>query len=81
MSAPEGPLIAYFDRDRLEQVVQNLLLNALKFTRGREGRRVEIGWSPDPERGVAYWAVVERLTDLMPLLTGPWPDAAAVATS
>ncbi|MCC7366833.1 MAG: HAD family hydrolase [Chloroflexi bacterium] len=33
------------------------------------------------ERGVAYWAVVEHLTDLMPLLTGPWPTEAAGGAS
>jgi len=27
------------------------------------------------ERGVAYWAVVEELTALRPLVTGPWPNA------
>jgi phosphoglycolate phosphatase len=25
------------------------------------------------ERGVPYWAIVERLTALRPLVTGPWP--------
>lgn len=36
-----------------------------------------IGFQPRPglleERGVASWAVVQQLTELMPLLTGPWP--------
>jgi phosphoglycolate phosphatase len=36
-----------------------------------------IGFRPRPgvldERGVAYWAVVEELTALRPLVTGPWP--------
>jgi phosphoglycolate phosphatase len=37
-----------------------------------------IGFRPRPgvldERGVAYWAVVEELTALRPLVTGPWPS-------
>jgi phosphoglycolate phosphatase len=28
------------------------------------------------ERGVPYWAIVERLGDLVPLVRGPWPSAA-----
>ncbi len=36
-----------------------------------------IGFRPRPglleERGVAYWAIVERLVELVPLLAGPWP--------
>lgn len=36
-----------------------------------------IGFRPRPgifdERGVAYWAIVEQLGELPPLLTGPWP--------
>ena len=31
------------------------------------------------ERGVAYWAIVEQLGELLPLLAGPWPVAAARA--
>lgn len=42
-----------------------------------------IGFRPRPglldERGVAYWAVVEQLGELLPLLAGPWPAAAARA--
>jgi phosphoglycolate phosphatase-like HAD superfamily hydrolase len=38
-----------------------------------------IGFRPRPglleERGVAYWAVVDQLTELVPLLAGPWPAA------
>lgn len=40
-----------------------------------------IGFQPRPglleERGVASWAVVQQLTELMPLLTGPWPSSDA----
>ena len=36
-----------------------------------------IGFRPRPgildERGVAYWAIVEQLGELVPLLRGPWP--------
>jgi phosphoglycolate phosphatase len=43
-----------------------------------------IGFQPRPglleERGVASWAVVQQLTELMPLLTGPWPSANGDAT-
>jgi len=39
-----------------------------------------IGFRPRPgvldARGVAYWAVVEQLTALRPLVTGPWPTGA-----
>ena len=37
-----------------------------------------IGFRPRPgildERGVAYWAIVEQLAELPPLLGGPWPS-------
>jgi phosphoglycolate phosphatase len=36
-----------------------------------------VGFRPRPgvldERGVRYWAIVERLGELLPLLAGPWP--------
>jgi signal transduction histidine kinase len=38
LEAPDGPVIAFFDRDRLEQVIQNLVLNAIKYS--PEGGRV-----------------------------------------
>ncbi|MGE3273413.1 MAG: HAD family hydrolase [Chloroflexota bacterium] len=31
------------------------------------------------ERGVCYWAIVQRLTELIPLLNGPWPAGAGQA--
>ncbi len=38
-----------------------------------------VGFRPRPgildERGVAYWAIVEQLGELVPLLSGPWPAA------
>jgi two-component system, OmpR family, phosphate regulon sensor histidine kinase PhoR len=42
LAAPEGPLIVFFDRDRLEQVVQNLLLNAIKYSPEGGMVRVEV---------------------------------------
>lgn len=39
-----------------------------------------VGFRPRPgvldERGVPYWAVVDALSALLPLLSGPWPAAA-----
>ena len=36
-----------------------------------------IGFRPHPgsldERGVAYWATIEQLAELVPLLATPWP--------
>jgi phosphoglycolate phosphatase len=38
-----------------------------------------VGFRPRPgvldERGVAYWTVVDELSALQPLLTGPWPQS------
>ena len=40
-----------------------------------------IGFRPRPgvldERGVPYWAIVEQLAELIPLLARPWPAATA----
>jgi PAS domain S-box-containing protein len=53
LAAPEGPLIAFFDRDRLEQVVQNVLLNAIKYS--PDGGTVQVHVE---ERGDEVWIVV-----------------------
>jgi signal transduction histidine kinase len=42
------------DRALLRQVISNLLQNAVKFTRGRESARVEIGSRPDGRETVYY---------------------------
>jgi len=47
LTAPEGPLIVFFDRDRLEQVVQNLLLNAIKYSPDGGMVRVEVNERDD----------------------------------
>lgn len=39
----------------LRIVLQNLLANALKFTRGGDHRRVEVGWTPGDDGAVTYW--------------------------
>jgi phosphoglycolate phosphatase len=51
---------------------------------GRAAHRASvpfIGFRPRPgildERGVAYWAIVEQLGELVPLLRGPWPERLA----
>ncbi|MCP3140326.1 sensor histidine kinase [Pyxidicoccus xibeiensis] len=44
LAGPPGPLLANFDRERILQVLANLLSNALKFT--REGGRIELRAEP-----------------------------------
>jgi signal transduction histidine kinase len=38
----------------LKQVFMNLLSNAFKYTRQREGARIEVGWYPAPEKNVYF---------------------------
>ena len=52
--APDLP-VCLADPRLLRIVLQNLLANALKFTRGRADRRVEVGWTPGEDGEVTYW--------------------------
>ncbi|MFN8634812.1 MAG: GAF domain-containing protein [Chloroflexota bacterium] len=47
LTSPEGPLVAFIDRDRVEQVVQNLLLNAIKYS--PDGGPVQVRVDDDGE--------------------------------
>jgi len=49
--APDLPS-AYGDALRLEEVVQNLMENAIKFTAGRPGARVEVGYREGGEETI-----------------------------
>jgi PAS domain S-box-containing protein len=53
LAAPDEPLIAFFDRDRVQQIVQNLLLNAIKYSPDGGKVRVRV-----EERGEEVWLTV-----------------------
>jgi phosphoglycolate phosphatase len=66
--------------------VQNTVMVGDSWLDGKAAHRASvpfIGFRPRPgildERGVAYWTVVHQLGELIPLLAGPWPTAAARA--
>ena len=52
--APDLPAVLG-DPLLISQVWDNLLGNALKYSRTRERSRVQVGWQQDPERGCVYW--------------------------
>jgi len=60
-----GPVVGCWDRGRLDQVVSNLLANAVKYG---EGRPVLIRAGVDPQRGVAWMAVSDQGVGIEPEL-------------
>ncbi|MFC7408036.1 sensor histidine kinase [Hydrogenophaga atypica] len=52
--APDLPAVLG-DPLLISQVWDNLLSNALKYSRQRERSVVQVGWHPDAERGCVYW--------------------------
>jgi signal transduction histidine kinase len=60
-----GPVVGRWDRGRLDQVVSNLLANAVKYG---QGRPVMIRAGSDPQRGVAWMAVSDQGVGIEPHL-------------
>jgi signal transduction histidine kinase len=61
----DGPVVGRWDRARLDQVVSNLLANAVKYG---QGRPVVIRAGADPQRGVGWLAVIDQGLGIEPEL-------------
>lgn len=60
-----GPVVGYWDRGRIDQVVSNLLANAVKYG---QGRPVVIRAGADAQRSVAWMAVSDQGLGIEPEL-------------
>jgi signal transduction histidine kinase len=61
-----GPVVGYWDRGRIDQVVSNLLANAVKYG---QGRPVVIRAGADAQRSVAWMAVSDQGLGIEPELS------------
>ena len=61
----DGPIVGRWDRARLDQVVSNLLANAVKYG---QGRPVVIRAGADPQRSLAWLAVADQGLGIEPHL-------------
>ncbi len=82
MEVPEGLPAVRFDRDALAQIVQNLLDNAEKYSRGSADRTIRVALACRPGSLVLSVAdrgpgISERLRGSLfkPFARGPDPDA------
>lgn len=74
VSCPEESLIVYFDRDKLEKIVSNLLSNALKFTPEGGSVSVQLSVTGDQLSVTSdQLSVVSHQLRRKPLNTDHWP--------